>query len=172
MKCHRKLIVGVVGCALLVLFCTTVHAASAQADDALSSDISKAYAPLLAAYSKEFMGNPSADCIAFAVKNDMVSADLKTLLLKESAYKKKTRGVGHLDFDMFFNAQDDNEVPLRIVNITPEGGSYVMKVHNGFKGTKPYGFVLVQESGRWVIDDARYENGGKTVTLKNILKKP
>jgi len=145
-------------------------AASAQTGDQTADAIRKAYAPLLEEYSRIFMGSGTPDCIGFALKKDMVSAELKALLLKEQGARKKSRGVGKLDFDLFFNAQDDSGKPLSIVGVVRDGEAYAMTVSNGFKGAAPHQLVLVRESGRWVIDDARYRVEGKAFTLKGLLK--
>jgi hypothetical protein len=147
-------------------------ALAAQAVDAgdASGVIRERYAPLLAEYSRIFMGDGALDCIGFALKNDMVSSDLKALLQKEERAREKNDGMGNLDFDFFFNAQDFGDKPLAITSVVRDGKTYVMKVDNGFPGEKPYDFILVEESGRWVIADVRYVQDGATVTLVNLLK--
>jgi len=144
-------------------------AARAQAADQAEA-IRKTYAPLLEEYSRIFMGAGAPDCVDFALKKDMVSADLKARLQREQRARKKGQGVGNLDFDLFFNAQDDSGKPLTIVGVARDGAGYALKVSNGFKGALPHEFVLAEEAGRWVIADARYPDGGRTVTLKGLLK--
>ena len=146
-----------------------VSAASQDATDA-SEAIRRQFSPLLSEYSRLFMGGGEADCIDFAVKQNMVSPGLKELLLKEARFREKSQEVGHLDFDFFFNAQDSDGKPLSIVSITKAGDTYLMKVSNGFPGEKPYDFLLVNDSGRWVIDDVRYfVQGAEPTTLRKIL---
>ena len=147
-------------------------ALAAQAEDAkdASGAIKDRYAPLLAEYSRIFMGDGALDCIGFALKNDMVAAPLKALLLAEERARETNDGVGNLDFDFFFNAQDFGDKPLAITSVMRDGKTYVMKVNNGFPGEKPYDFILVDEAGRWVIADVRYFQNGATESLVDLLK--
>jgi len=118
------------------------------------------------------MGDGSQDCIDFALAKNMVSPGLKSLLQKERLLSEKNDGIGNLDFDLFFNAQDNAGVPLAIVGITNQGDTAVMQVKNGFAGEKPYDFLLVKDAGRWVIDNVRYPQDGQSLSLRDILSQP
>ncbi|MFP5238640.1 MAG: hypothetical protein ACLGQW_02305 [Acidobacteriota bacterium] len=134
-----------------------------------SEAILQVYKPLLAEYSRLFLGSQPSEAIAFAQGKNMASSALQKLFKAEQRLRSKD-GMGRLDFDFFFNAQDGCGKPLQILGLVREKGSYLMTVSNGCKGMKPYVFVLVKESDRWVMDDARYDFDGKIVTLQDILK--
>lgn len=155
--------------AIFLAFAMPAGAASQDADG-VASDIRATYAPLLAEYSRIFMGNGKMDCIEFALTKDIASPSLKAMLIKEENYRKKSQSVGHLDFDFLYNAQDDSGKPLSIVSIDRLGDTYVMKVSNGFQGVAPHEVVLVNNSGRWMIEDVRYYEGKTVTTLRKILK--
>lgn len=134
-----------------------------------SEAILRMYRPLLAEYSRLVLGSRDSEAIAFALEKDMVSSALRKLFRAEQRLRDK-EDIGRLDFDFFFAAQDDNGKPLQILGLTQEKATYLMSVTNGFEQRKPYVFVLVKESGRWVIDDVRYDFDGVRVTLQGILK--
>jgi hypothetical protein len=158
--------------AIFTFFCLATHVAAAQEADPASESIMQTFAPLLAEYSKIFMGDGSQDCIDFALSKNMVSPGLKGLLQKERLLSEKNDGIGNLDFDLFFNAQDNAGKPLSIVGITSQGDTAVMQVKNGFAGEKPYDFLLVKDAGRWVIDNVRYPQDGQSFSLRDILNQP
>ncbi|WP_243438211.1 YbjP/YqhG family protein [Fundidesulfovibrio soli] len=134
-----------------------------------SEAILQVYRPLLAEYSRLVLGVRDSEAIAFALEKNMASTALQKLFKAEQRLRNK-EGMGRLDFDLFFNAQDECGKPLRILGLTLETQVALLTVSNGCKGMKPYVFVLVKESGRWVIDDARYDVDGKIWTLQGILK--
>ena len=134
-----------------------------------SEAILQVYKPLLAEYSRAFLKAQGSDAVGFALQKNMASSGLQKLFKAEQRLRDKD-GMGQLDFDLFFNAQDECGKPLQILGLAQEKETYLMTVTNGCKGQKPYVFVLVKESGRWVMDDARYDFDGKIVTLQDILK--
>ncbi len=102
----------------------------------------------------------------------MLSSSLKRLLAKD-AQRAKKNGMGNLDFGFLINGQDHCKAPLRIVSVNKAGGAYVLHMNNGCTqdaGSNPsYEFIIIKESGKWVIDDAAYFLPKRT-TLKNILR--
>lgn len=172
---RKGVLAFVFGLALLTL--PWAVAAAQDAADA-AAQIQAHFAPILASYSKIVLGPggpEQPDCITFAVKNKMLSKELRRLLEKEVKCQERTQGICKLDFDFLFNARD-SESPLEIVKVYPQDGVYLMQVSSGIKGAKPYEFVLIQESGAWVMDDVRYHDDArnhedvKTTSLKGILK--
>jgi len=161
-----------VGFLVIAVCCCAAHAVGAQQQDPAAESIRQTFAPLLAEYSKIFLGDGSQDCIGFALSKNIVSPQLKDLLQKERLLSEKNDGIGNLDFDFFFNAQDNAGKPLSIVGIASQGDTAVMQVKNGFKGEKPYDFLLVKDAGRWVIDDVRYPQDGQSLSLRDILNQP
>jgi len=167
---------GLAGLLSLLAVCLAATAARAHEADNASARIREIYAPLLAAYSNLAL-RPKAgsfpDAPAFALKHHLVSANLRTLLWRDQRRAEKT-GERHLDFDFLFNGQDTCEKPLKILGIFPKNNTYIMKISNGCEVKpgldQPYYFILVQEAGRWVIDDAQYTDGKTEFTLSSILK--
>lgn len=154
--------------------------AFAQDADATAA-VRARYEKLLAEYSR-FMMNPSKtspSAMTFSIKNNMVSKELKSLLLKDDECARKKGGICKLDFDFLFNGQDYCK-PLKIVDFFVNGKTLTLKVSNRFEECdkdgyyKPYDFTLIEESGAWVIDDAVYsmkDDNGKVInfTLKEVL---
>lgn len=168
---------------LVVLGIGSFGISRSLAQDAdVAAAVKARYEKLLAEYSRIMM-NPtrtSPSATAFVVKNNMVSKELRWLLLKDEECAKKGGGICNLDFDFLFNGQDFCK-QLKIVDVSPRGNAIVLKVSNRFeecdKGGyyKPYDFTLVEEAGVWVIDDAAYsskDDNGKIInfTLKDVLK--
>lgn len=149
--------------------CGAPQWATAQAADADAESVKGVFAPLLAEYSAIFMGDGGPDCIEFALSKNMVSKELKTLLQKELATRKKN-DIGNLDFDFLFSAQDHAGKPLAIVGIARKGNAYIMKVDTGFDGVDPVPYVIIKEGDRWVLDDVLFEAEGVVVPLKKMLK--
>ncbi len=147
----------------------------------MTAAVKARYEKLFSEYSR-FMMNPtktSPSAITFSIKNNMVSKELKALLLKDEACARKGGGICNLDFDFLLNGQDSCK-PLKIVDAYQNKNTYVLKVSNRIeecdKGGyyKPYDFTLIEESGAWVIDDAAYsmkDDSGKIInfTLKDTL---
>ncbi|WP_243312938.1 YbjP/YqhG family protein [Fundidesulfovibrio agrisoli] len=152
---------------LIVLLLAVPVPGRCAADE--SEAILQVYRPLLAEYSRLFLKPQPSDPVGFALEKNMFSSALQKLFKAEQRLRNK-EGMGRLDFDLFFNAQDECGKPLKILGLAQEKDSYLMTVTNGCKGQKPYVFVLVKESGRWVMDDARYGVDGKIWTLQGILK--
>ncbi len=163
--------------ALLVVSLLAVVPRGAQASDEEDKQrIMQVYSAKFAQYSKIFLSNDlSADvgAVDFSRKNDMISSPLKALFAKDAARAKRSGGMGKLDFDFLLNGQDNCGVPLKIVSLEKAGNGYVMKINNGCKKDKDYDpeyqLLLVNEAGKWVIDDAVYFLPDKT-TLQGILK--
>lgn len=150
-------------------------------DSSTASAVKTRYEKLLAEYSR-FMMHPtktSPDAMTFSIKNNMVSKELKFLMLKDEECVRKSGESCNLDFDYLFNSQDACK-PLKVLDVSANGKTVILKVSNRFEEcdkngyNKPYDFTLIEESGAWVIDDATYsmkDEKGKIIiyTLKNIL---
>lgn len=159
-----------------------ISEAFAQDADATAA-VKARYEKLFAEYSRLIMNQTktSPSAISFSIKNNMVSKELKTLLLKDEACARKGGSICNLDFDFLFNGQDSCK-PLKIVDVHPNKNTYILKVSNRFEECdkdgyyKPYDFTLIEESGAWVIDDAAYsmkDDNGKIInfTLKGTLNR-
>jgi len=158
-----------------------VSGAFAQnADEAAA--VKDRYEKLLAEYSKGAMkpSKTTPNATGFSIKKNMLSKELKALLLKDEACAKKSDGICRLDFDFLFNAQDVCK-PLKVIDVSQKENIFIMQVSNRFEECdkegyyKPYDFTLVNEAGAWVIDDVVYtqkDDDGKIkhFTLKEILK--
>lgn len=154
--------------------------AFAQDADATAT-VRARYEKLLAEYSRFMMNQnkSSPSATTFSIKNNMVSKELKSLLLKDDECARKNGGICKLDFDFLFNGQDYCK-QLKIVDLFLKGTIIDLKVSNGFEECdkngyyKPYDFTLIEESGSWVIDNAAYsmkDDNGKIInfTLKDVL---
>ena len=175
MTTNRRASIQLVG---IVIACAVAFCSPAFASDAEDmQQINDLYSRLLATYSENCIAKDSLESgctdVVFANKNNMLSSSLKALLANDAKRAKKN-GIGSLDFGFLINGQDYCKAPLRIVSLKKVDNGYVMNVNNGCKREKNYNpsydFTLINESGRWVIDDAAYYNA-KKLTLKGILKK-
>ena len=165
---------------LLVAGCADSFLSPARGADE-AAEVKARYEKLLTDYSQIVLqpskNSPSAT--DFSLKNSMVSKELADLLRKDDELAKKEGGMGYLDFDFLVNGQDLCK-PLKVVSVAKNSKSYAMHVSNRSKecckdcDENPYFFVLINESGAWKIDDAKYsfkdETGTvHTFTLKDIL---
>ena len=141
--------------------------AFAQAPDN-SAAIKQRYTDVLHEYLRLQDDLKAPDAVVFARKNKIISTQLSQLMLRDESRAAK-RGIGKVDFDFLLNAQDSPE-KLDVTGIEKENDGWRLSVDNGSQG-KPFVLVLINENGRWVIDDVLYPQGkGKPISLRGLLK--
>ena len=167
---------------LWVLFACCADAILSPAYSADEAAETKArYEKLLTDYSQIVLrpSKKSPNATDYALKHNMLSSELASLLRKDSELAKKNSGVGYLDFDFLVNGQDLCK-PLKVLGVVKNNATYAMKVSNRSKecckdcDESPYFFVLIKEAGVWKIDDAQYsfkdDSGAEQkYALKDIL---
>jgi hypothetical protein len=150
-----------------------------SADDV--TDIKSRYEKLFAEYSQIALHptKKSPSATDYVLKNNMASKELAALLRKDDELAKKEGGMGYMDFDFLIYGQELCK-PVKIVEVVKKDATYAMHINNRSKecckdcNEIPYYFVLINESGTWKIDDAKYsfKDDAGTVqqfTLKDIL---
>jgi hypothetical protein len=167
----RHSLFGIPFCSVLVsvLFCFSCAALAQDAPDTEGEAVKQRYALLLREYRTLQNGPKAPAALAFALKNNMLSATLGNLIKRDEAAAAKRGEVGKLDFDFLLNAQDVPE-KLDVTKCERKGDVLHLSVETGEVGQ---GFVLalIKEKDRWVMDDALYPaDKGSAVSLKSLLK--
>jgi Protein of unknown function (DUF3828) len=100
---------------------------------------------------------------------ELYSEGLKALFAAEEA-RTPEDAVGPLDFDPFINAQDYDNVSVKIAEPVVDGGTASEDaVVTNFGEDQMLTFYLVNEGGGWKIDDIACTTPGQEWRLSEIL---
>ena len=104
---------------------------------------------------------------------DFYSAELKDLLTKAAKKERIYHEVGPVDWDIWINAQDFDNLSVKNVDrYQTDDGSVVVEVTLRNTGTENKLYLtLVNENGLWMVDNFEYPGDNKNISLKPLLEK-
>jgi hypothetical protein len=107
-------------------------------------------------------------------RDRLMSRDLTALFARDDLYQDESGEIGHLGADPFINGQDGEVKRLRVtVTEAPAAGrALVSASFLSFKQRVSVRFRMVEEDGRWRIDDIVNRVEGKDYAVRDALSQP
>lgn len=155
----------------LTIAAVTALALPAFADEGPDAPVREAYAVT----EKTLAGEGGAEPPWRPPHRDrLMSQSLAAMFARDDLYQDESEDMGHVDADPFLSGQDGEIKSLRLsVSQKPAGGKAgVTAQFRSFGQPVTVRFRMVEEGGRWRIDDIVNRVDGKDFSMREQLSRP